>query len=52
VKKQLEDKHLQARLDEYMRTLSKAGVSRDFIAVCAAEFLREQINPDRRYSGC
>jgi hypothetical protein len=43
---------LRERLKEYIRTLSKAGVSDDFLLVCAAEFIKEQTNPDRRYSGC
>jgi hypothetical protein len=43
---------LRARLNEYIRTLSKAGVSDDFLVECAAEFIKEQTNPDRRYSGC
>ena len=46
------DGRLRDRLDEYMRTLSKAGISEDFLVVCAAEFIKEQTNPDRRYSGC
>jgi hypothetical protein len=43
---------LRERLNEYIRTLSKAGVSDDFLVECAAEFIKEQTNPDRRYSGC
>ena len=49
---QPEDKRLKVRLDEYLRTLTKAGVSQDVLVVCAAEFLKEQTEPDRRYSGC
>jgi hypothetical protein len=46
------DGRLQERLSQYMCTLTEAGISEDFLVVCAAEFIKEQMNPDRRYSGC
>jgi hypothetical protein len=50
--KPIEDDRLRQRLDRYMRTLAQAGVPAEFLAVCAAEFIMQQTNPDRRYSGC
>ena len=46
------DARFRERLGEYMHTLAEAGVSADFLVVCANEFIKEQTNPDRRYSGC
>ena len=49
---EIEDRRMRERLDEYMRTLREAGVSESLLAMCSAEFIKEQTNPDRRYSGC
>ena len=46
------DARLRARLSEYVQTLAESGVSADFLVICANEFIKEQTNPDRRYSGC
>jgi hypothetical protein len=46
------DAGLRERLSEYMHTLAEAGLSADFLVQCANEFIKEQTNPDRRYSGC
>lgn len=49
---EVEDERLRERLNQYIRTLSDAGIPEDFLVLCAAEFIKEQTNPDRRYSGC
>jgi hypothetical protein len=46
------DAPLRERLSDYIHTLAEAGVSADFLVTCANEFIKEQTNPDRRYSGC
>jgi hypothetical protein len=46
------DASLRERLNDYIHTLAEAGVSADFLVICANEFIKEQTNPDRRYSGC
>lgn len=45
---QTESEGLRVRLEDYMRTLTEAGVSEDFLVICAAEFIKEQSNADRR----
>jgi hypothetical protein len=49
---EVSDVQLRDRLSQYMHTLAETGVSADFLVVCANEFIKEQTNPDRRYSGC
>jgi hypothetical protein len=50
--KLIEDDRLRQRLDQYIRALMQAGVPAELRLVCAAEFIMQQMNPDRRYSGC
>ena len=46
------DARLRVRLRDYIHALAVSGVSADFLVICANEFVKEQTNPDRRYSGC
>jgi hypothetical protein len=46
------DARLRERLSDYIHTLAEAGLSADLLVICANEFIKEQTNPDRRYSGC
>jgi len=46
------DKAIRSRLSEYMHTLVEVGVDAELLITCANEFIKEQTDPDRRFSGC
>jgi hypothetical protein len=45
------DEGIRGRLSQYMRALVESGASADLLVTCANEFIKEQADHDKRYSG-
>jgi hypothetical protein len=45
------DEAIRGRLSQYMRALVESGASADLLVICANEFIKEQSDHDKRYTG-